>query len=30
VPASNEAIGYAITKATGRKRLTPSQLPSCA
>jgi len=30
VPASNEAIGYSITKAGGRKRLPPSQLPSCA
>jgi transcriptional regulator with XRE-family HTH domain len=30
VPASNEAIGYTITKATGRRRLPASQLPSCA
>ena len=30
VPPSSEPIGYSITKATGRKRLTASQLPSCA
>ena len=30
VPASNDAIGYSITKAGGRKRLPASQLPSCA
>src|SRR5437588_202230 len=30
VPASNEAIGYSITKTGGRKRLPASQLPSCA
>jgi hypothetical protein len=30
VPPSNEAIGYSITKAAGRKRLSPGQLPTCA
>jgi cytoskeleton protein RodZ len=30
VPPSNEAIGYSITKASGRKRLTPGHLPTCA
>jgi cytoskeleton protein RodZ len=30
VPPSNEAIGYTISKLNGRKRLPPSQLPSCA
>jgi hypothetical protein len=29
VPASSQAIGYSLTKATGRRRLTPSQLPTC-
>jgi hypothetical protein len=30
VPASSQAIGYAITKAAGRKRLHTGQLPTCA
>ncbi len=30
VPPSSEAIGYSITKATGRKRLSAAQLPTCA
>ena len=30
VPPSSLPIGYSITKADGRKRLTQSQLPSCA
>jgi hypothetical protein len=30
VPPSSEAIGYSITKASGRKRLPPGQLPTCA
>jgi hypothetical protein len=30
VPPSNEAIGYSITKAAGRKRLSPGRLPTCA
>jgi cytoskeletal protein RodZ len=30
VPPSNEAIGYTITKAAGRKRLSQGQLPTCA
>jgi hypothetical protein len=29
VPASSEAIGYTITKAHGRQRLTPGHLPTC-
>ena len=29
VPASAEAIGYSVTKAHGRHRLTSAQLPSC-
>jgi cytoskeleton protein RodZ len=29
VPPSSEAIGYSITKAAGRRRLQPSQLPTC-
>jgi cytoskeletal protein RodZ len=29
VPASNQAIGYSITKATGRRRLSAEQLPTC-
>jgi cytoskeleton protein RodZ len=29
VPASGEAIGYAITRGRGRKRLTGTQLPTC-
>ena len=29
VPPSSQAIGYAITKAHGRQRLTAAQLPSC-
>jgi transcriptional regulator with XRE-family HTH domain len=29
VPASSHAIGYTITKATGRKQLPLGQLPSC-
>jgi cytoskeleton protein RodZ len=29
VPASSQAIGYAITKARGRQTLTGSQLPTC-
>jgi cytoskeleton protein RodZ len=29
VPASNEAIGYSITKASGRQRLQAGQLPTC-
>jgi hypothetical protein len=29
VPASSEAIGYAITRGRGRQRLTGSQLPTC-
>jgi cytoskeleton protein RodZ len=29
VPASSEAIGYSITKARGRKPLTPEQQPTC-
>jgi cytoskeletal protein RodZ len=30
VPASNQAIGYTITKASGRKRLPVGRLPTCA
>ena len=30
VPPSNEAIGYTLTKANGRKRLPPGHLPTCA
>jgi cytoskeleton protein RodZ len=30
VPASSQAIGYTITKASGRKRLQSGQLPTCA
>ncbi len=30
VPASSQAIGYSITKATGRTRLHTGQLPTCA
>jgi hypothetical protein len=30
VPASEQAIGYSITKATGRRPLAASQLPTCA
>jgi hypothetical protein len=30
VPPSSEAIGYSITKASGRKRLLQGQLPTCA
>jgi hypothetical protein len=29
VPPSSEAIGYAITRARGRQRLTGAQLPTC-
>jgi cytoskeleton protein RodZ len=29
VPASSEAIGYSITKASGRRRLQAGQLPTC-
>jgi hypothetical protein len=29
VPASNQAIGYSITKATGRRPLRAGQLPTC-
>ncbi len=29
VPSSSEAIGYSITKARGRQRLTPGHLPTC-
>jgi cytoskeletal protein RodZ len=29
VPASSQAIGYSITKANGRKRLTLGNLPTC-
>ncbi len=29
VPPSSQAIGYSITKATGRRPLTPGQLPTC-
>ncbi len=29
VPASSQAIGYSITKANGRKPLTPEQQPTC-
>jgi len=29
VPASNQAIGYSITKATGRRPLLAGQLPTC-
>jgi cytoskeleton protein RodZ len=29
VPPSNEAIGYSITKANGRRRLQAAQLPTC-
>jgi cytoskeleton protein RodZ len=29
VPASSQAIGYTITKASGRKRLHSGQLPTC-
>ena len=29
VPASSQAIGYSITKARGRKSLTPQQQPTC-
>jgi cytoskeleton protein RodZ len=29
VPASNEAIGYSITKAHGRRPLAPGRLPTC-
>jgi cytoskeleton protein RodZ len=29
VPPSSEAIGYSITKATGRRRLQAAQLPTC-
>jgi cytoskeleton protein RodZ len=30
VPASSQAIGYSVTKATGRTRLHTGQLPTCA
>src|SRR5262249_39646250 len=30
VPASSQAIGYTITKASGRKRLPEGRLPTCA
>jgi cytoskeleton protein RodZ len=30
VPASSEAIGYSVTKASGRRPLRPGQLPTCA
>jgi hypothetical protein len=30
VPASNQAIGYTITKAFGRRRLPVGRLPTCA
>jgi cytoskeleton protein RodZ len=30
VPPSTEAIGYSITKASGRRPLRPGQLPTCA
>jgi hypothetical protein len=29
VPASSEPIGYSITKARGRQRLSTAQLPTC-
>jgi len=29
VPASSQAIGYSITKSTGRHSLQPGQLPTC-
>jgi hypothetical protein len=29
VPASSQAIGYSITKSTGRHALQPGQLPTC-
>jgi cytoskeleton protein RodZ len=29
VPASSEVIGYTLTKASGRRRLAPSRLPTC-
>jgi hypothetical protein len=29
VPPSSQAIGYAITKASGRQPLQPGQLPTC-
>ena len=29
VPASNQAIGYSLTKATGRRRLLAAELPTC-
>ena len=30
VPESSQAIGYAITKASGRRPLAPGKLPTCA
>jgi len=29
VPESSQAIGYAITKASGRRSLAPGKLPTC-
>ena len=29
VPESSQAIGYAITKAAGRQRLSAARLPTC-